>query len=96
MIPKGQQQVMRAAVSAFLVGSEHAPGVKVRVNRLVELSATEPHLLASNASIVRYMPWFVLTLIVVIGVTIESRPPVLAAVHEFVEHVVHVLDLVRR
>ena len=96
MIPKGQRQVMPAAVSAFLVGGEHAPGVKVRVRRLVELSATDPHLLASNASIVRFMPWFVLTLIVVVSVTIESRPQVLAAVHDFVENLVHVLDLVNR
>ena len=96
MIPKGQRQVMPAAVSAFLVGGEHARGVKVRVRRLVELSATDPHLLASNASIVRFMPWFVLTLIVVVSVTIESRPQVLAAVHDFVENLVHVLDLVNR
>jgi hypothetical protein len=38
------------------------------------------------------MPWLVLTLIVVLGVTIESRPQVLAAVHNFVEHVVAVLS----
>ena len=38
MIPKGQRQVMPAAVSAFLVGGEDAPGVKVRVRRLVELA----------------------------------------------------------
>jgi hypothetical protein len=31
-------------------------------------------------------------LIVVISVTIESRPQVLATVHEFVEHVVAVLS----
>lgn len=92
MIPKGQQQVMPAAVSAFLVGGEDAPGVKVRVRRLVELAATDPRLLASNASIVRFLPWFVLSLIVVFGVTIESRPQVLAAVHNFVEHVVAVLS----
>lgn len=92
MIPKGQRQVMPAAVSAFLIGSEDAPGVKVRVRRLVELSATDPRLLGSNASIVRFLPWFGLTLVVVIGVTIESRPQVLAAVHNFVEHVVYVLS----
>lgn len=92
MIPKGQRQVMPAAVSAFLVGSEDAPGVKMRVRRLVELAATEPRLLASNASIVRFLPWFVLSLIVMIGLTIESRPQVLAAVHNFVEHVVVVLS----
>ena len=55
--------------------------MKVRVKRLVELAATDPRLLVSNASIVRFVPWFVLTLIVVVGVTIESRPQVLAAVH---------------
>jgi Zn-dependent protease with chaperone function len=92
MIPKGQHQVMPAAVSAFLIGSEDSPGVKVRVRRLVELAATDPRLLVSNASTVRFVPWIVLSLIVVIGVTIESRPHVLAAVHSFVEHVVVVLS----
>ena len=92
MIPKGQQQVMPAAVSAFLVGSEDAPGVKVRVRRLIELAAADPRLLVSNASLVRFVPWFMLALIVVVGVTIESRPQVLATVHQFVEHVVAVLS----
>jgi hypothetical protein len=91
MIPKGQRQVIPASVSAFLAG-EDSPGVKVRVRRLVELATADPSLLASNASIVRFVPWFVLTLIVVISVTIESRPQVLATVHEFVEHVVAVLS----
>ena len=92
MIPRGQLQVMPAAVSAFLIGSGNSPGIKVRVKRLVELAATDPSLLVSNASIVRFVPWLVLTMIVVIGVTIESRPQVLAAVHHFVEHVVFVLS----
>jgi Zn-dependent protease with chaperone function len=92
MIPKGQHQVMPAAVSTFLIGSEDSPGVKVRVRRLVELAATDPRLLVSNASTVRFVPWIVLSLIVVIGVTIESRPHVLAAVHSFVEQVVAVLS----
>jgi Zn-dependent protease with chaperone function len=92
MIPKGQQQVLPAAVSAFLVGGEASPGIKVRVRRLVELASTDPRLLASNASIVRFLPWFVLSLVVVVGVTIESRPQVLAAVHNFVEHVVVLLS----
>lgn len=92
MIPTGQSQVMPAAVSAFLVGSDNFPGVKVRVKRLVELATADPSSLVSNASIVRFVPWFVLTLIVVVGVTIESRPQVLAAVHHFVEHVVFILS----
>jgi Zn-dependent protease with chaperone function len=90
LIPKGPRQVMPAAVSAFL--SDDSPGVKVRVRRLVELASTEPHLLVSNASVVRFVPWLVLTLIVVVGVTIESRPQVLAAVHHAVEQVVAVLS----
>lgn len=90
MIPKGQRQAMPAAVSAFL--SDDSPGVKVRVRRLVELAAIDPSLLVSNASIVRFVPWLVLTLIVVVGVSIESRPQVLAGVHHFVEQVVAFLS----
>jgi len=92
MIPKGQQQVMPAAVSTFLIGNEDFPGVKVRVKRLVELAASDPSLLVSNASIIRFVPWLVLTAIVVVGVTIESRPQVLAGVHHLVEHVVSILS----
>jgi len=91
MIPSGQRQQIPAAVSAFLSGDD-SPGVKVRVKRLVELASTDPRQLVSNASIVRFVPWFVLALIVVVGVTIESRPQVLATVHHFVEHVVVVLS----
>ncbi len=91
MIPHGQRHVIPASVSAFL-SSEDSPGVKVRVRRLVELAATDPRQLASNASVVRFVPWLVLTLTVVISVTIESRPQVLATVHSFVEHVVAVLS----
>jgi Zn-dependent protease with chaperone function len=91
MIPSGQRQEIPTAVSAFLAGDD-SPGVKVRVRRLVELAATDPRLLVSNASIVRFVPWLVLVAFVVAGVTIESRPQVLAAVHHFVEHVVVVLS----
>ena len=91
MIPNGQRQQIPAAVSAFL-SHDDSPGVKVRVRRLVELAAIDPRLLVSNASIVRFTPWLALALFVVVGVTIESRPQVLAAVHEFVEHVVVILS----
>jgi Zn-dependent protease with chaperone function len=91
MIPSGQRQEVPAAVSTFLAGDD-SPGVKVRVRRLVELAATDPRLLVSNASIVRFVPWLVLGLFVVAGVTIESRPHVLAAVHHLVENVVVVLS----
>jgi len=92
MIPPGHRQIMPAAVSTFLAGSDDSSGVKMRVRRLVELAATDPRQLVSNASLVRFVPWLVLTLIVVIGVSIESRPQVLASVHYFVEHVVAVLS----
>jgi|ERR1700752_556097 len=91
MIPQGHRPAIPAAVSAFL-GGDDSPGVKVRVKRLVELATTDPRRLVSNASVVRFLPWLVLMLVVVTGVTIESRPQVLAAVHHFVEHVVVVLS----
>ena len=91
MIPKGHRPAIPAAVSAFL-GGDDQPGVKVRVKRLVELATTDPRQLVSNASIVRFVPWLVLTLIVATGVTIESRPQVLSSVHHLVEQVVVVLS----
>jgi Zn-dependent protease with chaperone function len=93
MIPQSQRQTLPAAVSGFLVGND-TPGVKVRVSRLVELAATDPRDLVSSAPLFRFIPWFVLTVVIVISVTIESRPQVLAAVHEFVEHAVRVSQLV--
>ena len=92
MIPKGQRQILPASVSGFLAGGDELPGVKGRVRRLVELATAEPHLLVSNASVVRFAPWLVLTFVVVIAVTIESRPQVLAGVHHLVEQVVAVLS----
>jgi len=92
MIPKGQRQILPASVSGFLAGGDELPGVKGRVRRLVELAAADPHLLVSNASLVRFVPWLVLTLMVVMAVTIESRPQVLAGVHHLVEQVVVVLS----
>ena len=92
MIPRGQQQIMPASVSAFLAGNEDTPRVRVRVRRLVELAATDPRQLASSAPLIRFLPWAALTVVVVASITIESRPQVLAAVHEMVEHVVRFLS----
>ena len=93
MIPKGQQQqIMPASVSAFLSDDEDTPRVKLRVRRLVELAATEPRQLVSSARLFRLMPWLVLTAFVVTGVSIESRPQVLAAVHTFLEEIVKSLS----
>ena len=92
MIPKGQHQIMPASVSAFLATDEDTPRVKVRVRRLVELAATDPRQLASSATFVRFVPWLVLATFVAVGISIESRPQVLAAVHAFVEQVVKFLS----
>src|SRR6185369_515098 len=92
MIPKGQQQIMPASVSAFLSDDEDTPRVKVRVRRLVELAVTDSRQLVSSAPLFRFMPWLVLTALVVTGVSIESRPQVLAAVHTFLEQVVKFLS----
>ena len=89
MIPSKPQPM---PVSAFLVGGEETRGVKARVRRLVELASSDKRLLDSSAPLVRLMPWIFLSLLVVVGVTIESRPQVLAAVHSAVEHVVSLLS----
>ncbi len=86
MIPMNDRQVMPS--SAFLVGGEETRGVKARVRRLVELASFDPSMLTSSAPIFRFVPWLFLTVVVVVGVTIESRPQVLARVHSFIEHVV--------
>jgi Zn-dependent protease with chaperone function len=90
MIPEEEVQVMPA--SAFLVGGEETRGVKARVRRLVELSAIDPGRLVSSAPFFRMMPWLFLSFIVVLGLTIESRPQVLVGVHSFIEHVVAFLS----
>ena len=92
MIPKGHHQILPASVSGFLTNGDDVPSVKGRVRRLVELANADPNLLVSNASLVRFVPWLVLTLMVVIAITIESRPQVLAGVHHLVEQVVVVLS----
>jgi Zn-dependent protease with chaperone function len=92
MIPKGQHQIMPASVSAFLAANEDAPRVKVRVRRLVELAATDPRQLVSGAPLIRLMPWLVLTTVAMAGISIESRPQVLAGVHACVEQVVRLLS----
>lgn len=90
MIPADNRQVMPA--SAFFVGAEETRGVKARVRRLLELSATDPSLLVSSAPVFRIVPWLVLLLVVVLGLTIGTRSHMLASVHSFIEHVVLVLS----
>jgi Zn-dependent protease with chaperone function len=89
MIPLQPQAAVPVSATC-LVGGEESRGVKARVRRLVELAA-DPSMLASNAPLVRFVPWLALTTVVVVSVTIESRPQVLAAIHHFIEHVVAIL-----
>jgi len=90
LIPPDERQVMPS--SAFFVGAEETRGVKARVRRLLELSTTDPSLLGSRAPIFRVLPWLILILIVAVGLTIETRPHVLAMVHLLLEHVVVLLS----
>ncbi|HEY6247415.1 MAG TPA: M56 family metallopeptidase [Pyrinomonadaceae bacterium] len=90
LIPTDERVVMPS--SAFLVGGEETRGVKGRVKRLVELASIDPKSLVSSAPLIRLIPWFVLVAVVAIGLTIESRPAVLATVHSFIENVVAVLS----
>jgi len=91
MIPKGQHQIMPASVSTFLSDVE-TPGVKMRVRRLVELAASDRRQFASTAPLFRLLPWLALMAFVVIAVSVESRPQVLAAVHSVLEQIVRILS----
>jgi Zn-dependent protease with chaperone function len=90
LIPLDERHVMPS--SAFFVGAEETRGVKARVRRLLELSTTDPSLLGSSPPILRVLPWLILILVVVVGLTIETRPHVLATVHLLIEHVVVLLS----
>ena len=94
LIPHGNHQLLPTSVSTFLTGDEEPQGVKSRVRRLLELAANESsgRTHVSNAAIIRLMPWFVLALIIVVSITIESRPQVLASVHSLIEHFVVILS----
>ena len=91
MIPAEDRRVMPS--SAYLVGGEETRGVKARVRRLLELSSLDPSLLVnSSPSWFRLTPWLLLLFVVIVGLTIESRPQVLASVHLFIEHIVVILS----
>jgi hypothetical protein len=82
----------RHAILCFFSWCRGNTWSKTRVRRLLELSASDPSLLGSRAPIFRVLPWLILILVVSVGLTIETRPHVLAAVHSLIEHVVVVLS----
>ena len=90
LIPTDERVVMPS--SAFLVGGEETRGVKGRVKRLVELASADPGFLMTSAPLLRFAQWFALLAVVVLAVTVENHPRVLANVHFFVEHVVAFLS----
>jgi Zn-dependent protease with chaperone function len=90
LIPQGSNQLLPTSVSTFLTGDEEPRGVKGRVRRLLEL-ATNDSRQVSSAPIVRLIPWFVLTVVIAVSITIESRPRILASVHSLIEHFVAAL-----
>ena len=91
LIPQAHTTNLPTSVSTFLSGNEERQGVKDRVRRLLELAAHDSTSRFSNAPAVRLGLWVFLALIVVISITIESRPQVLASVHALIEHFVAAL-----
>jgi len=90
LIPADEQVVMPS--SAFLVGGEETRGVKARVKRLVELASADQCFLVTNAPLFLFSQWLVLFAVIILAVTVERHPQVLANVHFFLEHVVAFLS----
>jgi Zn-dependent protease with chaperone function len=94
LIPHGYHQPLPTSVSTFLNGDEEPQGVKTRVRRLLELAANDSSstMRLSNAPIIRLMPWFFFAVVILVSITIESRPQVLASVHSLIENFVVILS----
>lgn len=92
MIPPQQSRGAHVMLASHFVGGEETRGIKARVRRLVELASGDPRLFLSNAPLVRFVPWLTLSVVVIASVTIESRPQVLHSIHQFIEHVVAVVN----
>ncbi|HSE33171.1 MAG TPA: M56 family metallopeptidase [Pyrinomonadaceae bacterium] len=91
LVPQQHRTMLPTSVSTFLRGDEEPQGVKDRVRRLLELAATDSRSRFNNAPVVRFGLWLSLALIVIVSITIESRPQVLASVHALIEQFVAVL-----
>jgi Zn-dependent protease with chaperone function len=91
LVPRTHHTVLPTSVSTFLRGDEEPQGVKDRVRRLLELAAYDSRSQLSHAPVVRFGLWLSLALIVIISISIESRPQLLASVHNLIEHFVAAL-----
>lgn len=92
LIPQRTPQFLPTSVSTFLNGQEEPHGVKGRVRRLLELAGNHSGADRTAAGVVRVIPWFVLVCVMVLSLSIESRPQVLASVHQLIEHFVAALS----
>lgn len=90
MIPEGAHAAMPLA--AFLVGSEETRGVKARVRRLIELASNGYQAHSRTDAAAGLIPWMSLGSFVLIGLTLERTPQLLATVHTVIEHVVSLLS----
>ncbi len=92
LIPQSSRQVLPTSVSTFLNGGEEPHGIKERIRRLLELATHESRSQFSSAPLVRSLPWVFLALLIVVSITVESRPRLLASVHSVIEHFVGILS----
>lgn len=93
MIPRENCNGLPSLASSFIgVAVAERHGVKGRVRRLLELASSDSSQLISSAPVVRLVPWFFFSMVVLLGVAVESRPQILANVHSLVEQVVALLS----
>src|SRR4029453_4499082 len=81
LVPQRTLPLLPPSVSTFLNGREESHGVKGRVGRLLELAGNDSGSAQTSAEMVRVIPWFVFVCVILLSLTIESRPQVLASVH---------------
>ena len=92
LVPQRMPHFLPTSVSTFLNGAEEPQGVKGRVRRLLELAGNHSGSETTAAEMVRVIPWFVFVCVIMLSLSIESRPQVLATVHSLIEHFVAALS----
>jgi hypothetical protein len=89
LIPVGVKPAMPAG--AFLVDVDEVGGVKSRVGRLVHLA--EDQRSRNGLTLISRIPlWVPVALTMLIAAIAANEPHVLASVHSFIEHSVHLLS----
>lgn len=88
LIPAGVKPAMPAG--AFLIGMDEQSGVRARVRRLVLLAEHPAN--CGRALISRLPLWIPIVLTVLVAALAAHEPHILAAVHDLIEHSVHLLS----